>query len=116
MKRIDEQLLTDILEGRVKRRSKKNEKMGNDLPDGPPQSKQPDDEEEDELDAEDTLEAAAAFTKDSPMAKGSPMSADGEDGEEDGEDDEKEVEEDSEGCTPARRKLAKRINSVGRKV
>jgi hypothetical protein len=41
-------------EARIVRKTKKNEKIGGKaLPDGPPQSKQPDDEEEAELDAED---------------------------------------------------------------
>lgn len=130
---IDEELLDNILF--EKKKSRKTEKMTNDLPDGPKATPQGDDEEEDEMDAEDTMgEAAASFSKDSPMAKGSPMSTDGEDGDDD-ETEEEEVEEagdwiqkavnpkhkgyctpmSKETCTPARKALAKRFKKAGRK-
>ena len=88
-------------EARIVRKTKKNEKIGgNALPDGPPQSKQPDDEEEAELDAEDEgpMEDADWIQKAvNPKHKGycTPMTKDT--------------------CTPARKALAKRFKKAGRK-
>tara|TARA_R110002110_G_scaffold292321_1_gene506360 strand:+ start:1624 stop:2211 length:588 start_codon:yes stop_codon:yes gene_type:complete len=85
---MTEELLDTILF--EKKKSRKTEKMGNDLPDGPKAVAQSDDEDESELDAEDTGmadEAAAPFTKDSPMAKGSPMSTDAKAKNDDDKDD-----------------------------
>ena len=104
---ITEEALTAILFEKKKKVTRKTEKMGNDLPDGPKATPQGNDEEEAELDAEDTMEAAAPYTKDSPMSKGSPMSVDGGDEEEGEKGDVKEA-------TPARKALAKRFVKAGK--
>ena len=91
----------DASEARIVRKTKKNEKIGGKaLPDGPPQSKQPDDEEEAELDAEDEgpMEDQDWIQKAvNPKHKGycTPMTKDT--------------------CTPARKALAKRFKKAARK-
>ena len=138
MKPIEEDLLDTIL---FEKKSQKTEKMTNDLPDGPKATPQDDDEDEAEMDAGDTMgEAAASYSKDSPMAKGSPMSTDAEGGDDDDDDgdDEEESQKKQEGkdwiqkavdpkhkgyctpmtkdtCTPARKALAKRFKKAARK-
>jgi len=86
-------------EARIVRKTKKNEKIGGKaLPDGPPQSKQPDDEEENNLDIEDTMEDQDWIQKAvNPKHKGycTPMTKDT--------------------CTPARKALAKRFKKAARK-
>ena len=86
-------------EARIVRKTKKNEKIGgNALPDGPPQSKPPDDEEEANLDIEDTMEDQDWIQKAvNPKHKGycTPMTKDT--------------------CTPARKALAKRFKKAARK-
>ena len=88
-------------EARIVRKTKKNEKIGGKaLPDGPPQSKQPDDEAEAELDAEDEgpMEDQDWIQKAvNPKHKGycTPMTKDT--------------------CTPARKALAKRFKKAARK-
>jgi hypothetical protein len=88
-------------EARIVRKTKKNEKIGGKaLPDGPPQSKPPDDEEEAELDAEDEgpMEDQDWIQKAvNPKHKGycTPMTKDT--------------------CTPARKALAKRFKKAARK-
>ena len=91
----------DASEARIVRKTKKNEKIGGKaLPDGPPQYKQPDDEAEAELDAEDEgpMEDQDWIQKAvNPKHKGycTPMTKDT--------------------CTPARKALAKRFKKAARK-